>query len=128
MVGALKSLSFVAVALLLASCSTAPLEGSSGPMYPRRSGSGWEAAWQKEAPGRTWLYLWAVRDLRIAESTGPGEKAKYSAAIAELEVIEHMPDAVGAARENAESGPHNPPWTASSRCRRVPRTMSSAIP
>jgi len=35
----------------------------------------------------------AVRDLRMAESTDAMEKAKYSAAIAELEVIEHMPAA-----------------------------------
>jgi len=44
----------------------------------------------------------AVRDLRIAESTDADEKAKYAPAIAELEVIEHMPDAMVSPQENAE--------------------------
>ena len=57
------------------------------------------------AEGGAWQNLAlpvAVRDLRIAESTGSGEKARYSAAIAELQVIDHMPDAMISPRENAE--------------------------
>src|ERR1035438_6952682 len=46
------------------------------------------------------MYL-AVRDLRMAESKDAGEKARYSAAIAELEVIEHMAP-MGSPQENAE--------------------------
>jgi hypothetical protein len=123
-VGALKSLSFVAVALLLASCSTAPLEGSSRPMY--------------QAAKRQWLAsgLWAgsveqnltlpvaVRDLRIAESKGTGEKAKYSAAIAELEVIENMPDGTISPRESAEWGAAQ---SALDRFFKVPQTAPNNI-
>jgi hypothetical protein len=101
-VRALRSLSLVAVVLLLASCSTAQVEGQSGYLYHAAkrqwlgSGLAEGGAWQNLA-----LPV-AVRDLRVAESTSSGEKAKYSAAIAELEVIEHMPDAMLSPRENAE--------------------------
>jgi hypothetical protein len=43
-----------------------------------------------------------MRDLRMAESTDSGEKARYTVAMAELELIEHMPDAMVTARERAE--------------------------
>lgn len=102
MVGAVKSLSLVAVALLLASCGTAQVEGSSRSMY-RAAKRQWLGSGLAE--GGAWQNLAlpvAVRDLRIAESTSSGEKARYSAAIAELEVIEHMPDAMVSPRENAE--------------------------
>jgi len=101
-VGALKSLSFVAVALLFASCSTAPLDGSSRSMYQAAKRQ-WLGSGVAEGGAYQNLALpVAVRDLRLAESTGTGEKAKYSAAIAELRVIEHMPDAMISPRENAE--------------------------
>jgi hypothetical protein len=92
----------VAVALLVASCGTMHTAGPSGPMYQAAKrqwlGSG---LWAGSAAQNLALPV-AVRDLRMAESTDAGEKAQYSAAIAQLEVIEHMPDAMVSGKENAK--------------------------
>jgi hypothetical protein len=100
-VGALKTLSLVAVALLVASGSTVRTAGSSGPMYQAAKRQ-WLGSGLREGSAAQNLALpVAVRDLRMAESKDAGEKARYSAAIAELEVIEHMAP-MGSPQKNAE--------------------------
>lgn len=44
----------------------------------------------------------AINDLELGESTDAGSKIGYPSAIAELETIEHMPDAMVTAQESAE--------------------------
>ena len=103
MVGAVKSVSLVAVALMVASCGTMHIAGASGPLYQAAKrqwlGSG---LWAGSAAQNLALPV-AVRDLRMAESTDAGEKAQYSAAIAQLETIGRMPDAMATDQESVEA-------------------------
>src|ERR1017187_9940822 len=101
-VGAVRSLSLVAVALLVASGNTVHTAGPSGPMYQAAKRQWLGSGLAGGSAGQNVALPVAVRDLRMAESPDAGEKAKYDAALAELEVTE--------------------------RFRRVPRTRSTATP
>jgi hypothetical protein len=78
--------------------------GPAGPVYHAAKrqwlGSG---LWAGSAAQNLALPV-AVRDLKVAESADASESAEYSGAIAQLEVMERMPDANVTAQENAEAG------------------------
>ena len=94
----------MAVALLVASCTTTNAAGPSGPMYQAAKRQWLGSGLAGGSAGQNVSLPVAVRDLRTAESTDADEKARYAAAIAGLEVIEHMPDAMVSPQENAEWG------------------------
>ena len=79
-----------------------PKAGQAGPMYQAAKRQWLGSGLAGGGAGQNVALPVAVRDLRMAEPTHVDENAKYSAAIAELEVIEHMPAAMISPQENAE--------------------------
>lgn len=114
----------LAFALLLSFCGTAQTEVPSGPMYQAAKRQWLGSGLAGGSAGQNVALPVAVRDLRFAESTDAGQKGKYHAAIAELEVIERMPAAMVSPQEDAEWRAEQ---TALDRFFKVPQSVPYAI-
>jgi hypothetical protein len=88
---ALGALAVATLVALLPSCGTPQASAHQGMYLAKRQWLG-SGLWAGSA-GQNLALPVAVRDLRMAEAAGAQERARYSAAIADLEVIEHMPAA-----------------------------------
>lgn len=93
----MRRLWLVAVVLVFASCGGAQV--GQGAMYRAARRQWLGSGLMGGSAGQNLALPIAVRDLRVGESTDRGKTAGYQAAIADLQLIDHMPSAMVTTKE-----------------------------